>query len=220
MNKKNIYINTLKLLNNKDDIYNHKNIFYIERELLNLRIKDMMFLIKTIRQIKGLPSNSQSTRTNARSCKKNKKLLEFKLNLYYKWFGIPKRNIYPTLIQGEYYNKLWYLMWNIEWLQGKYFLMSLATKKETVALDIINLARGQTNGYVRVGAASKLGKAKKITNIGTVGVPLFFSYFFLKKIKSSEFPYLITIDNESRKKMGKKFKRKKSKTRKQKKKKK
>ena len=219
MNKKILYINNLNLIENKDNNYKYKNINYLERELLNLRIKDMMFLIKTIRQIKGLPSNSQSTRTNSRSCKKNKKLLNFRVDQYFKVFGVPKRNIYPTLIQGEYYNRLWNLMWYDEWIQGKEFLTKLVTKKQTVALDIINLARGQTNGYIRVGAASKLGKSKKITNIGTIGVPIFFSFFFLTKTKSKEFQYLITIDNESRKKMGKKFKRKKSKLKKKKKKK-
>lgn len=71
----------------------------------------------------------------------------------------------------------------------------------------MNLAKGQTNGYTRVGNASKVGKAKKITKQCTVGVPLFFTRYIYAEILPAEFPYRLTIADDLRKKMGKKRKR-------------
>ena len=39
------------------------------------------------------------------------------------------------------------------------------------------LAGNQTNGYIRFGNASKIGKAKKLVKVYTLGVPLLFSRF-------------------------------------------
>jgi hypothetical protein len=67
------------------------------------------------------------------------------------------------------------------------------------------LARGQTNGYVRVGNASKIGKSKKITKQCTIGLPLFFSKYIYSEFLPAEFPYRLSISDDLRKKMGKKI---------------
>lgn len=123
-------------------------------------------------------------------------------------FGKKRRNIFPTLIQAEYNNRLWYNIWFNEWVQGTQFVFSLVNpKKQTIPFDPVNLARGQTNGYLRVGNASKIGKAKKITKQCTVGVPLFFTRYIYAEILPAVFPYKLTIADDLRKKMGKKRKR-------------
>jgi hypothetical protein len=66
------------------------------------------------------------------------------------------------------------------------------------------LSKGQTNGYVRVGNASKIGKAKKITKQCTIGVPLFFTKYIYAELLPSIFPYRLQIADDIRKKMGKK----------------
>jgi hypothetical protein len=64
----------------------------------------------------------------------------------------------------------------MEWIQGMQFVFSLVnTNKLVIPFDPVSLAKGQTNGFVRVGNASKIGKAKKITKQCTIGVPIFFS---------------------------------------------
>jgi len=77
-------------------------------------------------------------------------------------------------------------------------------KKQTVAFDPVNLARGQTNGYVRVGNASKIGKAKKITKQCTIGLPLFFTRYLYAEILPVAFPFRLSVADDLRKKMGKK----------------
>lgn len=67
---------------------------------------DMLQLLKMWRHIKGYPANGQTTYTNANSSKKNKLLLNFRLEQFYALFGKKKRNIFPTLIQAEYNNRL------------------------------------------------------------------------------------------------------------------
>jgi len=79
-------------------------------------------------------------------------------------------------------------------------------KKQTVAFDPVNLARGQTNGYVRVGNASKIGKAKKITKQCTIGLPLFFTRYLYAEILPVAFPFRLSVADDLRKKMGKKKK--------------
>ena len=80
-------------------------------------------------------------------------------------------------------------------------------KKQTIPFDPVSLSKGQTNGYVRFGNASKIGKAKKITKQCTIGVPLFFTRYIYAEILPAEFPYKLTIADDLRKKMGKKRKR-------------
>ena len=176
---------------------------------------DMLFLLKAWRHIKGYPANGQSTHTNAANSKKNKTLLNFRLQQFYNMFGKKKRNIFPTLIQAEYNNRLWHFMWFNEWLQGTQFLLSLVNqKKQTIAFDPVSLAKGQTNGYARVGKAAKVGKAKKITKQGTIGVPLFFTKLIYAEYLPALFPYRLLIADDLRKKMGKKNKKNKKNVRK------
>lgn len=166
---------------------------------------DMLQLLKTWRYIKGYPANGQTTYTNAHNSKKNKVLLNFRLDQFYTLFGKKKRNIFPTLIQAEYNNRLWYNMWFFEWLQATQFVFSLVNpKKQTIPFDPVNLAKGQTNGYIRIGNAAKIGKAKKITKQCTIGVPLFFTRYIYADLLPAEFPYKLTIADDLRKKMGKK----------------
>lgn len=67
---------------------------------------DMIQLMKMWRHIKGYPANGQTTYTNANNSKKNKTLLTFRMDQFYALFGKKKRNIFPTLIQAEYNNRL------------------------------------------------------------------------------------------------------------------
>ena len=67
---------------------------------------DMLQILKMWRHIKGYPTNGQTTYTNANNSKKNKLLLNFRLEQFYALFGKKKRNIFPTLIQAEYNNRL------------------------------------------------------------------------------------------------------------------
>jgi hypothetical protein len=83
-------------------------------------------------------------------------------------------------------------------------------KKQSIPFDPVSLAKGQTNGYERVGNASKIGKAKKITKQCTIGVPLFFTKYIYIELLPEVFPYRLTIADELRKKMGKKKKLKKN----------
>lgn len=171
---------------------------------------DMLQLMKMWRHIKGYPANGQTTYTNAHSSKKNKTLLNFRLEQFYAMFGKKKRNIFPTLIQAEYNNRLWFDIWFNEWIQATQFVFSLVNpKKQSIPLDPVSLAKGQTNGYIRVGNASKIGKAKKITKQCTIGVPMFFTRYIYAEMLPAEFPYKLTIADDLRKKMGKKKKRKK-----------
>ena len=79
--------------------------------------------------------------------------------------------------------------------------------KQSIPFDPVNLARGQTNGYIRVGAAAKIGKSKKITKQGTVGLPIFFTKYIYADILPESFPYRLSIADDLRKKMGKKSKK-------------
>jgi hypothetical protein len=68
------------------------------------------------------------------------------------------------------------------------------------------LAGHQTNGYKRFGKAAKIGKAKKLTKVYTIGVPsLFAKYIYLSNTPYG-FPKIILRD-EVNKRLGKKFHR-------------
>ncbi len=186
-----------------------------KQQISYLVFLDMLQLYKMWRHIKGYPANGQTTYTNSNNSKKNKILLNFRLEQFYSLFGKKRRNIFPTLIQAEYNNRLWYNIWFIEWAQGTQFVFSLVNpKKQSISFDPVNLARGQTNGYVRVGNASKIGKAKKITKQCTIGVPLFFTKYIYAELLPATFPYRLTIADDLRKKMGKKGRRNKNVTKK------
>lgn len=199
-------IHTLPLLN--INLFKKYYLMKSERLISYLVFLDMLGLIKMWRHIKGYPANGQTTYTNANSSKKNKILFNFRLEQFYTLFGKKKRNIFPTLIQAEYNNRLWFVMWKDEWLQGLQFLLSLVNpNKQTIPFDPVHLAKGQTNGYIRVGNASKIGKSKKITKQGTIGAPVFFSRFIYADILPIYFPYKLSIADDLRKKMGKKSKK-------------
>jgi len=189
-------------------LINKNNINLEKIHTVTLVVWDMLFLIKIWRHIKGYPGNGQSTHTNARNSRKNKTLMNFRLQQFFGLFGKKKRNIFPTLIQAEYNNRLWFTMWLYEWAQGRQFLFSLVNQKNlTIAFDPVSLAKGQTNGYERIGKAAKVGKAKKITKQGTIGVPLFFTKLIYAEYLPAYFPYRLTIGDDLRRKMGKKNKK-------------
>lgn len=202
-------LNTLpKNIFNKCSFINTQDM---RQKVAYLVLLDMLQLLKMWRHIKGYPANGQTTYTNANSSKKNKTLLNFRLDQFYSLFGKKKRNIFPTLIQAEYNNRLWHNLWYLEWAQGTQFVFSLVNpNKQTIPFDPVSLAKGQTNGYVRVGNASKIGKAKKITKQCTVGVPLFFTRYIYAELLPAIFPYRILIADDLRKKMGKKTNKKKN----------
>lgn len=216
LKKNNIYSTQLALLPSLTYNKLHVSIVCTTEQLrAQLVFLDMLGLIKMWRHIKGYPANGQTTYTNANTAKKNKILLNFRLDQFYNLFGKKRRNIFPTLIQAEYNNRLWHNLWFNEWIQGTQFVFSLVNpQKQTISFDPVNLARGQTNGYLRVGNASKIGKAKKITKQCTVGVPLFFSRYIYAEILPEVFPYRLLIADDLRKKMGKKMGKKKNVTKK------
>ena len=190
--------NSVVLLNTQDN----------RQKVAHLVLSDMLGLIKMWRHIKGYPANGQTTYTNAHSCKKNKTLLNFRLDQFYALFGKKRRNIFPTLIQAEYNNRLWHNLWYLEWAQGTQFVFTLVNpNKQTIPFDPVSLAKGQTNGFLRVGNASKIGKAKKITKQCTIGVPVFFSKYIYAELLPAIFPYRLSIADDLRKKMGKKGKK-------------
>ncbi len=188
-------------LEKKQELKKYLNIYFL--------FLDMLHLHKMWRHVKGYPANGQTTYTNSKTSKKNKILLNARLDQFYNLFGKKRRNIFPTLVQAEYNNRLWFYMWPYEWQQGQKFLLELVNPtKQSIPFDPVNLARGQTNGYVRVGAASKIGKAKKITKQGTIGLPIFFTKYIYAELLPESFPYKLSIADDLRKKMGKKNKKK------------
>ena len=159
------------------------NLENLRREQANCVYRDMLQLTISWREIRGYPISGATTHTNANSSKKNKLLLFYRLNQFKKLFGLRKRNIYPTLIKAEYTNRLWYNVWSAEWLQAASFVKKML--KQENKKNFFNpaiLADNQTNGYTRVGKASKIGKAKKLTKVFTIGVPVFLldSYIMIK----------------------------------------
>jgi len=106
--KKTNYLINMKLLPQVNLKSISKSIKVDEKlKLAHLVFLDMLNLIKMWRHIKGYPANGQTTYTNANNSKKNKQLLNFRLEQFYFLFGKKRRNIFPTLIQAEYNNRLW-----------------------------------------------------------------------------------------------------------------
>nr|YP_010147339.1 30S ribosomal protein S13 [Thuricola similis]QQP22150.1 30S ribosomal protein S13 [Thuricola similis] len=182
-------------------------------DIKNIEIAQLLFLefknfIKTWRRIKNYPINGQSTHTNSKMVRKNKILLNFRVNQFFQLFGIKKRNIYPTLIIAEYTNKLWCEIWLIEWLEARQYVLSLIKPKAKILFfDPVNLAKNITTGYTRYGAAAKVGKKKKNLNTATIGLPIFFSRFLYYKDIPRGFPVKLNLTDEDRRKMGKKSKK-------------
>ncbi len=178
------------------------------RELANCVAKDMIHLVCMWRQIRGYPQGGNTTHTNAKSSRKNKLLLNFRVSQFYKMFGQKKRNIYPTLVKAEYNNRLWFINWLGEWCEAAIFAIRMAyAGPKAGGFNPAVLASNQTNGYTRVGKAAKIGKAKKLVKMFTLGVPLMFAKYIYWARPPRDFPKLILKD-EVNKKLGKKLRRK------------
>lgn len=178
-----------------------------DREVVNCLVKDLIHLICMWRHIRGYPQGGNTTHTNANTSKKNKLLLNFRIDQLFNTYGQKKRNIYPTLVKAEYNNRLWYTNWFYEWSQASYFAFKMANfgHKAGVFNPAI-LATNQTNGYIRTGKAAKIGKAKKLTKLYTIGVPLLFVRYIYPKNIPAGFPKIVLKD-EVNKRLGKKFHR-------------
>ena len=196
-----IYLSAINIYNNYT--WDIKNI-----EIAQLIFLEFKNFIKTWRRIKNYPVNGQSTHTNSKMIRKNKILLTFRVNQFFQMFGVKRRNIYPTLIIAEYTNKLWFEIWLIEWLEARQYIYKLIKPKTKILFfDPVNLAKNITTGYTRYGAASKIGKKKKILNTATIGLPLFFSKFLYCENLPKSFPIRLSLTDEDRRKMGKKSKK-------------
>ena len=191
--------------------YKYCGPYYIYKRIVGLLLlKDICGLIYTWRQVRGYPSRGQSTHGNAKTARKKNLLSQYRLIQMLQLFGRKKRNIFPTLIQAEYMNRLWKNNWVEEWVEASFFVeISVITSRGHAPFNPVLLAKGQTNGYTRVGRAAKLGKSKKITKAFTIGVPIFFSQWIYFDPLPEGFPVRLFIADETRKKMGKKQKKKK-----------
>ena len=184
---------------------------YIYKRIVGILLfQDICGVISMWRQVRGYPSQGQSTHGNAKTARKKNLLLQYRLMQMLQLFGHKKRNIFPTLIQAEYINRLWKNNWLDEWEEAAIFVeISVAISRGQAPFNPFLLAKGQTNGYLRVGRAAKLGKAKKITKSFTIGVPIFFSQWIYFEPLPKGFPVRLFIADDIRKKMGKKQKIKK-----------
>lgn len=109
LQKKTHYHNNINLLPLKIRTQVKQNMVSDPRQrIAYLVFLDMLQLLKMWRHIKGYPANGQTTYTNSNNSKKNKVLINFRLDQFYALFGKKKRNIFPTLIQAEYNNRLWH----------------------------------------------------------------------------------------------------------------
>ena len=208
-----------RLLNYKQfiNLSNYFNYYYFNfffnikesRGVANIVLKDLINLQLAWRQIKGYPSGGSTTHTNAKTSRKNKLLLFYRIEQFNKLFGQKKRNIYPTLIKAEYTNKLWFTTWLWEWKEANKFSIKMANLKGRAGnFNPVLLASNQTNGYTRVGKAAKIGKAKKLVKVFTIGVPVFFSRYIYYQHPPHGFPTKLTLREEVNKKLGKRIKKK------------
>ena len=177
--------------------------------LCNILIKDMIGLTKIWRQVKGYSSNGQRSHSNNKNNKKSKIINNFRLQQFYKVFGKKRRDIFPTLIIGEYTNRLWYSIWQIEWIEAYCFIRTLVSKgKGTVKFDPVLLSKNIITGLSNKKKKKKHNTAKrKIVLVATIGVPLLFTYYLYKYNKKYTLPFTLSINDETRKKMGKKKKK-------------
>lgn len=184
------------------------DVFPYSKPQANIILKDMLGIVSMWRQIRGYPSNGATTHTNAKTSRKNKLLFNYRLEQFNLLFGKKRRNIYPTLIKAEYNNRLWFRLWHGEWLQASLFvekMMKLSHKHSNFNPTL--LAQNQTNGYTRIGKAAKIGKAKKLTKVFTLGVPLFFTrYIYYEKLPQG-FSKRLVLRDDVNKSLGKKVRR-------------
>jgi len=154
-------------------------------ETTQLVLWDMLGSYKSWRHCRGYPVNGQRTWSNGKSSTKNNvslknyRLAQFKLK-----FGVRKKSNYAVLIQAEAVNRLWLKTWPAEWLQGHlHALRSKARKVAVIPVDLQNLARGVSTGYIRRGQAEKWNKSKKALRTVTIGLPLFFFALFFWRLQ-------------------------------------
>ena len=115
------------------------------------------------RYFKSLPTKGQRTRSNAKTCKKNKYHFNNFLKKIYK-SSYPKIefNILWIFFCSERYNKLWYFQWKNEWTKNyKRRLNFFSKSKGFYKIDFHNLSKGKFSGVFR---QSKPGKKKKVFN--------------------------------------------------------
>ena len=176
--------------------------------LLNFLLLDMMYYTKIWRQIKGYSSNGQRAHTNNKNNKKNKILLTFRVEQFYKLFGKKRRDIFNSLIVAEYTNRLWYTLWRYGWTQGRIFVLKLALKnKFIVKFDPNLLAKNIVTGVESIKKKKKHNAAKKKPiMLATIGVPVLFSLYLYGLKSYRELHYKLVLTDDSRKKMGKKKK--------------
>lgn len=181
--------------------------------LCNFILLDMMYYMKIWRLIKSYSSNGQRSHSNNKNNKKNKLILNFRINQFYKLFGKKRRDIFPSLVVAEYNNRLWFFMWHYGWIQGRIFVLKLALKnKFIVKFDPHMLAKNIITGYSGVRKKKKHNVAKKkIVMVATIGVPVLFSLYLYNLRDNKDLHYTLAITDDSRKKMGKKAKKAKKK---------
>lgn len=189
----------------------YQNTFFNEhrrRITANIVLQDLQLWVRPWRQIRGYPSGGATTHTNSKTARKNKLLFWYRNTQFEAQFGKKRRNIYPTLIKAEYNNRLWYYTFYLEWLQAHLFAKRMAYAGTKIAcFNPAILATNQVNGFEREGKAAKVGKAKKLTKVYTLGVPLLFSNYIYPVFTPADFPRIVLKDDVN-KQLGKKIKRK------------
>ena len=178
--------------------------------LANLIFKDMMYLVKIWRMVKGYSSNGQRTHSNNKASKKSKAILLFRVQQFYQLFGRKKRDIFPTLVIAEYTNRLWYLTWYHKWSEARIFAYKLAlTTRKGAKFDPHLIAKNIVTGVVKAKKKKKHNVAKKkAILVITIGLPLLFSKYLYTQKPDRVLPFKLVIPDESRRKMGKKKKKK------------
>lgn len=179
--------------------------------ITTLVFKDMMYYIKIWRLIRGYNSNGQRSHSNNKGTKKHKLVNTFRLQQFYRQFGRKKRDIFPTLILAEYNNRLWYIMWYLEWLEGKLFMFKLIERgKNRVKFDPQLLSKNIVTGLKKTKKKKKHNVAKKkILLVATIGLPVPFTPFLYNYNNKHKLPFTLYIPDAARRKMGKKKKKKK-----------
>lgn len=208
----------LKKVNNNQKTKNHLSLLKTKKiNLPNesystsiLVLRDMMYVIKIWRIIKGYSSNGQRSHSNNKGTKFNKKLLLYRVQQFYQLFGRKKRDIFPTLVVAEYTNRLWYLTWHIKWIEARLFSFKLAlSSKRKAKFDPHLTAKNVVTGIPAIRKKKKHNAAKKkILLVITIGLPLQFTKYLYGNSVDEELPFELSIPDESRRKMGKKKKKK------------
>ena len=127
-----------------------KKILHDSFILSTLIFKDMMYYIKIWRIVRGYNSNGQRSHSNNKGTKKNKNINMFRIKQFYQLYGRKKRDIFPTLILAEYNNRLWFVMWHLEWLEGRFFMFKLIEKgKNRVKFDPQILSKNIVTGLLK-----------------------------------------------------------------------